>query len=119
MELEYELDEATFVKPKFYAGQFSEEYVFDDKFEFTKIKGVRKATIHIFRGFMAGEPHHFIKRATFRESVRRGLSFNQDLPSVKRLSLEDEKRVWEGLFDPSIGQDSTPIIISRKNINNS
>jgi hypothetical protein len=83
-------------------------YMFDHR---CKCKGVPKISSEKFEDILSHKRvavEHFTQ---FKESVRRGFSFNQRHDFYKSLSLEDSKRSWPEPFSTVSLQDSAPITV--------
>jgi len=110
LKLEMPIKEGIIVKPKFYA------FVSDDDKEYVKIKGVGKRLLYDeFLKFIYSPKITYDKFMKFKESIRRGFIPNEIVSIVKELSLEDDKRVWDGVFNPTILQNSRSVNIENEN----
>jgi hypothetical protein len=101
LKLEEEIQYGILIKPKMYRRN-----------ELVKVKGFSKATTHAFEEFMSGRSVPYEKFLKFKECNRRideERYLNQPVLIHKHYSLEDDKRVWIGHFDPRKLQDSAPI----------
>lgn len=76
-----------------------------------KVKGlgrVIKDKNDFFRYILGEEEVKFKRLSRIKESRRRGFYYGQEIDCFKKLSLEDDKRVWRDKFDRNSGQDSVP-----------
>lgn len=106
LKLEMFIDKGFIVKPKFYAVRSNGK-------DYIKIKGVgTKITWTQFRDLFVDNKITYTKFMKIRESLRRGFIPNEIKEVYKQLSLEDEKRVWDGKFDSNRLQDSVPLNIN-------
>lgn len=103
LELQEDIKEGILVRPKMYSIN-----------EKTKIKGCPKATFQDFNDFLAFKHYGYLKMSKYRESIRKNIGFNSMIEVKKKLSLEDDKRVWKGKFDPLELQESEPIKLTVK-----
>lgn len=102
--LEYEIDEAVFVKPKFYM------FVVGGK-TYIRMKGVSR-TITDYNAFfdVLRKKEVSMQRFTkMKESNRIGISSGTVISITKMLDLEDNKRLWNAGFSMSDWQDSEPL----------
>ena len=107
MKLEYDVKNAIFVKPKM--------YMYDIVGGDTKIrlKGVPKPTRETFNNILNGKKIFYDKFTKLKEGVNRGITPNSINNVSKMISLEDEKRCWDGLFNPYTSEDSTPLHVNK------
>ena len=89
------------VKPKF--------YLLNEK---PKIKGLSKATNKDFFTLIDGGIVNKLRFSTLKESVRRGILPNTSMIVPKRMSVEDNKRLWSEDFDPLVLQESKPLLFN-------
>jgi hypothetical protein len=100
--------EGIIVKPKFY-------YLKSDTKEFVKSKGLSNLkTFMEFNNILLTKHFKYSKMAKFRESLKRKLSFNEIIEIEKIIDLNDNKRLWNGDFNPMILEHSRPIEIKEK-----
>jgi len=114
LKLEMKVKEGIVVRPKFYA------LMSDDDEEYVKIKGLGKRLSYLeFVGLMHSPLNEFGKTkqikydkfTKFKEALRRDFIPNEIIQVHKEFSLEDEKRVWPGLFEEGKLQTSSPLTI--------
>lgn len=106
LKLEYKIIDGVIVKPKFYM-------IRGDKFEKCRSKGIGvKLTGLKFMSLVRDRMITYEKFMKFKESIRRGFIPNEIQDITKRLSLEDNKRVWDSAFDINSFQSSEPVSIS-------
>ena len=105
MKLEMFINKGWIVKPKMYAVEN------DTGEQFIKVKGLgKRLDMPGFIELMTDRKSTVLKFAKFKESLRRGLIPNETFVVTKNFSLDDNKRVWDGLtFNPDILQRSQPI----------
>jgi len=109
MKLEFEPIRGVFVKPKF--------YLLDNK---VKLKGVNRPSVEEFFKILNGESVKKVKFSKLKESIRRGILPNTKINVDKKLDLEDNKRIWKGLFSDLMNnegevvgfEDSVPIVVN-------
>ena len=96
------------VKPKFYA-------LINDDGEQTakiKIKGLgTRLSLTQFYEFLENPQKSYDKFVKFKEVMRRNLLPNEIIDMTKHMDLEDNKRVWDNNFNPSVLEGSEPIKI--------
>ena len=112
LKLEYVIKKGTIVKPKFYClmGENGHETV--------KIKGVgTKLVFKDFYRLMVDPTVEYTKFMKLRESVRRGMIPNEIVQVLKRLNLEDNKRIWKHEFSSETLEFSQPRTISEEILN--
>ncbi len=100
MKKEFSIKEGIIVKPKMYLTD-----------EYAKCKGVYHLSKDKFIELLATQKAHIRRFAKFKEANKRKLSFNQEITFDKNISLEDNKREWQELFNPDVLQDSKALII--------
>lgn len=108
LKLEMKIKEGIVVKPKFYMLKpyHQKDYV--------KVKGVGiKLSCHDFYDLLKHKNIVYSKFMKFKESIRRGFIPNEIQEITKVLSLEDNKRNWQGSFNIDKLQSSTPIDITK------
>ena len=106
LKLEETLKEVVFVRPKFYYLQT------DLNKEIIKSKGVRKIKNRNDFNKILDEGIVSLQRFTkIKESAIRKMPFSSIINVDKRLSLEDNKRIWNNKFSRYIEQDSKPLLI--------
>jgi hypothetical protein len=94
------------VKPKFYYLEGGEQL-------FIKTKGLSNLkTLMEFNNVIESKHFKYKKFTKFKESIRRGLSFNQIIEVEKILDMEDNKRKWKGEFSPSVKEESEPLFLA-------
>lgn len=102
---EYFIKKGILVKPKFYI-------ISGDGFEISKVKGVPVRFVwNDFVNLLSGKPVNYSKFVRVKEALRRDLEINEVIDICKKVSVDDDKRVWPGKFDGSF-QDSLPVNIS-------
>lgn len=105
MKLEREIKEGVIVKPKFYRLDGN-----------AKIKGIgMKLLRKDFEQILCKKTVKYDKFVKFAESQRRNLVPNEIIEIEKELSLEDDKRIWEGEFSHESMQFSSPLTV-RENV---
>lgn len=100
---EADINEGILVKPKFY-------YMND----IVKIKGCTGITKNEFHDVLKGKVYKYKKISKFKESIRRGLAYNQNMEVSKEMGLEDNKRQWPNPFNTNELQESKPIILTQQ-----
>jgi len=114
LKLEMKVKEGIVVRPKFYA------LMSEDDDEYVKIKGLGKRLSYFeFVGLLKSPLNDigktravkYEKFTKFKEALRRDLIPNEIIKVHKEFSLEDEKRVWPGLFEEGKLQTSSPLTI--------
>lgn len=107
LKLEYIIDEAVFIKPKFYYIKPKDsEYIF-------KTKGVGKF-VNSLDGFNNLLKNNVVETNRFskiKESGVRKIPFSSIIKVNKNLTLEDNKRIWDHRFNPQKLEDSQAITI--------
>ncbi|MFB6075968.1 MAG: DNA polymerase [Candidatus Aenigmatarchaeota archaeon] len=106
MELEKEISDALFVKPKFYY------YIEKDGKRKNKLKGASGINSKDFDAILDGKEYARKKLSKFKESMTRGFMPLQTIDATKNMSLEDEKRKWKKKFNKKELQNSYPISFS-------
>jgi len=102
LKLEAEIKEAIFCRPKQY-------YYHADGKDTVKIKGVVKKVIPDYASFMRVLETGKTKYDRFtkiKESAIRRIPYGSIIEVHKRISLEDDKRIWDGKFSFDRWQDS-------------
>lgn len=103
LELEYQIKEGYFIKPKMYA--FIDIH---DKPK-VKLKGIGGGvTYEKFIGLLDDPKAEFIRFTKIREALRRNMTPNELQIVQKILSLNDDKRVWKSSFISDTFQSSIP-----------
>lgn len=98
-----------YVKPKMYSIVTSENE------EVTRLKGIPKATINTFESILNGKNVQYMKFSHMKESHSKCISPNTKLIVSKKISLEDNKRIWNQKFNPYIFDDySKPYIVKMR-----
>lgn len=77
--------------------------------EIVKCKGANRVKKEHFYEMLSGKAYMYDKFTKFKESLRRGFSFNEKISIEKNFSLEDDKRKWEESFSSETLQDSSPL----------
>lgn len=104
LKLEKAIKTGVIVRPKFYMLETADN-------QYIKVKGVSQADIDAFDSLMKSQPVSREKFLKLRESIARHAKPNKIVTVLKRLSLEDDKRVWPATFNPLCYQESEPIRI--------
>ncbi len=102
---EADIVEAIIIKPKFYM------YITKEKLERMKCKGVRQMKKH--EDFIKLLQEGKITQTRFsgyKESHVRNIPFASIIPITKYIGMEDNKRVWKGLFRFDTNQNSEAIL---------
>ena len=103
LKLEMSVHDGIIVKPKMYALNTSVG-------EYVKIKGVGTQLDNARFDKLLLEPSvTYDKFMKLKESMRRGFIPNEIQSITKNLDLEDSKRVWKGVFNPKVLQNSKPL----------
>jgi len=103
LKLEEYIKKGIIVKPKFY-GLITETK------KKAKIKGIgMKLVFADFERILLEKKAVYNKFLKVREALRRGLIPNEIVSITKHLNLNDDKRIWDGDFNPNELQFSTPI----------
>jgi len=102
MKVEYDAESVIFVKPKMYIVKLLDG---NDKI---KLKGVPRANREQFESILKGDSVTYMKFSKTKSSLRQKKRPNTKEMIKKNISLEDNKRTWEYLFDGS-AQTSNPI----------
>lgn len=89
MKLEGIFKNCYVIKPKMY-------FLGNDKENDVKIKGISNPSIDDFNKIIKGEPVKKMKFVKLNESFRRNLNLNQKIEIIKKLDLNDDKRIWNG-----------------------
>lgn len=100
LKKEYDIRRAIFVKPKM--------YIIDDK---AKCKGIRRLNEAGFMDILNTKSAKIQRFTKFKESLRRGFSFNEKIEFYKKFNLEDNKRKWGVPFDFNALQDSEALVV--------
>ena len=99
LKLEASIKETVIIKPKMYLTD-----------EVAKCKGLGRMNREEFYKTI-DEKRRKVRRFTkFKESNKRGLSYNTIIEFYKYLNLEDNKRIWDNPFSMEL-QDSNPLKI--------
>jgi hypothetical protein len=103
---EMSISEGYIVRPKFYA-------VRDADSEYVKIKGLgRRLNYAEFVGLLHIKNISYDKFTKFKEAIRRDFIPNEIISVNKEFSLDDEKRVWQDVFEPNRFDVSVPILVN-------
>jgi hypothetical protein len=103
LKLEEEIKEGLLIRPKFYGYKSKTK-------EYIKIKGLTlRLNYEELQKLLINPTAKSVKFAKFKESLRRGFTPNEIIPTIKTFSLEDEKRIWKNKFNPAVLEDSEPI----------
>jgi hypothetical protein len=105
MKLEEGNISGVIVKPKF--------YLINDK---PKIKGLSKAVYDDFISLLGGGTVFKLRFSTLKESVRRQILPNTSMVVPKKMSLEDNKRLWKGLFNENDLEYSQPLTLIQEQL---
>lgn len=100
MKLESKLPECEFIKPKMYKMKF------EGGEEVIKMKGINRAIEQDFINAKEEKTIYKEKLSKVRESIRRGFEPNTKMKIPKKLSLQDDKRIWSN-------NESKPIKINQ------
>jgi hypothetical protein len=102
LKLEMRITDGIIVKPKFYLIN-----------GIVKAKGIgHKLVMDDFYKIMASKEFTYTKFMKFKESIRRNMIPNEIIQILKKLDLEDNKRLWHQEFSMSSFQESDPRRIS-------
>ena len=105
LKLEAEIKEAIFCRPKQY-------YYSSGGKDTVKIKGVIKKVIPDYSSFMhvleTGKTK-YDRFTKIKESAIRRIPYGSIIEVNKKISLEDDKRIWDGKFTFDRWQDSKPL----------
>lgn len=106
LKLEREIKKGILIKPKSY-------YIMDkDDMDIIKLKGIRGANMNIFFDILKQKKINYKKFSRIRESINKGILPNSIIDSAKKISLEDNKRIWKQSFNPYIlDENSSPHMI--------
>lgn len=89
MKLEYKIKKGIIIKPKFY-------FIASDNKDIVRAKGMHGLNTYTdFENVLRTKNYTYMKFSKFKESLRRGLKFNEKLEVVKTVDLEDNKRIWK------------------------
>lgn len=108
LELEQTIIQGIIIRPKQYY------YVSKEKGTNVKVKGVPihsikdKEPLEIFIDVINSKKLEYDKFLKLRESLRRHKQVNEKVPASKVLSLDDDKRIFNGEFNYRVLQDSEP-----------
>lgn len=106
LKLEMNVSHGVIVKPKFYA------FVNSDDKEIVKIKGIgARLQFDDFMRVLENKKVEYDKFMKFKESIRRGMIPNEIIKILKKLDLEDNKRIWDNRFNFGMISDSDPRFI--------
>jgi hypothetical protein len=105
MKLEYKILSGVLVKPKMYY------YDTPDK-QIIKLKGIPTRTREVFFKLLNKECVSYAKFSKVKESLRSNIKPNSIINVSKFVGLEDNKRVWLNVFDPTVREESEPIFIA-------
>lgn len=94
------ISEGILVKPKM--------YILGDN---ARCKGVGFLNKEEFNNLLNDGQFTINKFAKFKEANKRNLHYNQKIEVIKKLGLEDNKRIWNNKFNFYMLQDSKPLII--------
>jgi hypothetical protein len=102
LKLEMKITDGVIVKPKFYLIN-----------GIVKAKGIgHKLVMDDFYRIMASKEFTYTRFMKFKESIRRNMIPNEIIHILKKLDLEDNKRLWHQEFSMSSFQESDPRRIS-------
>jgi len=105
---EMDIQDGFIVRPKFYG-------LSNDEKEDVKIKGLPLAiSFKRLCGITCDEKFEFKEFASMKQAIQRNITPNQIIDASKRFILDDDKRVWPGLFDNNTLQESEPIHIGEQ-----
>ncbi len=102
LKLEYNLKEAIFVRPKQYYC------ITNDNEEFIKMKGVIRTCVKTKEDFFKDE-FNYQRFTKTKESAIRKIPYGSIITVNKHVNLEDDKRIWDGMFSYDTDQDSNPL----------
>lgn len=110
LKLEMTIENGIFLRAKMYSASGTSG---DGKqCQLVKIKGIgRHLDFDEFDKFIEDPQIQYTKFIKFKEAIRRGFIPNEIITIMKTLSLEDDKRFWNGRFDKNILQTSTPLTL--------
>jgi len=104
LKLVTDVNNGLIVKPKFYTISGSKSM--------SRIKGLGvRMSRDLFLDFITNPEITYNKFMKFKESIRRGFIPNEIISITKKMSLDDDKRLWNGSFDPRSFQMSKPLKI--------
>lgn len=95
MKKEADIEYINIVRPKFYTISTKEK-------DITKIKGVKYASREDFDNILKGNAIERKKFSKLKESIIQGVSPLTLISVEKRMSLEDDKREWNGIHSKPI-----------------
>ena len=101
LKLEYKIDEFVSIKPKMYKMTGS--------YDMAKLKGVGKPSVEKFDRIVAEGCIKMERFGKWKESLRRDIKANEIFSFVKKIDLEDTKRLWKKPFCLTDQQFSEPI----------
>lgn len=107
LKLEHEIHNSVFVRPKFYLIRNKDDKVI------IKNKGVGKAIKNEFDFFnvLCNKKVNMERFTKLKESHVRKVPISTIIKYIKKLNLNDDKRIWDGSFNHKIEQDSKPLLI--------
>lgn len=107
LKIEHIPQKMIIVKPKLYMMDTGKERIF-------KGKGIGfRMCMEDFGSILDGNGVSYKRILRFKESIRRGFIPNEVADICKKLTLEDNKRIWEEPFSISEMQVSTPICLNK------
>ena len=104
MKLEYSIDEALIIKPKFYALKL------EGGKQKTKAKGIPFLMTYamIMQKPISVDFNKFVK---FKEGIRREILINKKIGATKILTFEDDKRTYDGEISFKHSQAGFPLVL--------
>jgi len=108
LKLEHRIKEGIFIRPKMYG------FLTEEGESHIRIKGNSASfdwDYDRFKRFISNPTVQTDRFSTFKTANRKGISFNSILQIEKNFELEDDKRIWEGSFNPLSAQGSSPLVI--------
>jgi len=111
LKLEHSIKKGIIIKPKFYYLKNEKN---EEVYKIKGIFGIKK--YEDFINLLKTKKFKYVKFTKFKESLKRGLNFNQILEVEKVLSLEDNKRIWDKEFNYNELQKSKPFEIYEEHI---
>lgn len=124
LKLEMRIKRGVIVRPKFYAIENADTNNLKEKEKHhVKIKGLgKRLSYYEFIGLVncplsdeGKTPKiYYNKFSKFKEAIRRDFIPNEIIETHKEFSLEDEKRKWNGEFNPKVLRSSDPLTLSER-----